>query len=148
MLKKKNRSSSSSTITTIQSLPKDLLVEIVASVASYSSNDLFNVKKSCKDLLDAGKNNYVYRRISLDKFSFIPWRRSSNTKKLALFLKHCKENQNTENLYREGLRKCLENGNTEEGLKKLDMAAKEGHKEAKYVYGMILLCSSSMEDEK
>ncbi|MED6127807.1 hypothetical protein PIB30_091656 [Stylosanthes scabra] len=149
MLKKKNRSSPSSTITTIQSLPKDLLVEIVLSVASHSSDDLFNVKKNCKELLDVGKNNYVYRRISLDKFPFIPWRRSPTTEKLSLFLKRCKENQNTESLYREGLRECLGNNeNMEEGLKNLDMAAKEGHKEAKYVYGMILLCSSSMENVK
>ncbi|MED6212935.1 hypothetical protein PIB30_088262 [Stylosanthes scabra] len=149
MLKKKNRSCSSSTITTIQSLPKDLLVEIVASVASHSSDDLFNVKKSCKDLLDAEKDYYVYRRISLDKFPFIPWRRSPTTEKLSLFLKYCKENQNTESLYREGLQEFLgNNGNMEEGLRNLDMVAKKGPKEVKYVYGMILLCSSSMEDEK
>ncbi|MED6110367.1 hypothetical protein PIB30_042156 [Stylosanthes scabra] len=148
MLKKKNRSSSSLTITTIKSLPKDLLVEIVASVASHSSIDFHNAKKSCKDLLDAGEDNYVYRRISLDRFPFIQWRRSPTTDKLLLFLKRCKENQNAESLYREGLRECLGNGNMKEGLKSLDMAAKEGHKEAKYVYGMMLLCSSLCEDEK
>ncbi|XP_057720626.1 putative F-box protein At1g67623 [Arachis stenosperma] len=140
IFKKKNKPSSSSTI---KSLPKELLVEIVASVASHSIIDLHNVKKSCKDLLEAVEDNYVYRRVSLDKFSFIP--RFSNDKEL-LFLKRCKENQNTESLYREGLRECLWNGNAE-GLRLLDMAAKEGHKEAKYVYGIILLYSSR-QDEK
>ncbi|KAL1373129.1 hypothetical protein HN51_003142 [Arachis hypogaea] len=135
LFKKKSTSSSSSTI---KSLPKDLLVKIVASVASHSFIDLHNVKKSCKDLLEAAEDNYVYRRVSLDKFSFIP--RYSNDKELS-FLKRCKENQNIESLYREGLRECLGNGNAE-GLKLLDMAANEGHKEAKYVYGIILLCSS------
>ncbi|KAL1334286.1 putative F-box protein At1g67623 [Arachis hypogaea] len=135
---KKSRSSSSSII---KSLPKELLVEIVASVASHSFIDLHNVKKSCKDLLEAAEDNYVYRRVSLDKLSFIP--RSSNDKELS-FLKRCKENQNTESLYREGLREYLGNGNAK-GLRLLDMAAKEGHKEAKYVYGMILLCSSRQD---
>ncbi|KAL4398523.1 hypothetical protein AHAS_Ahas01G0300400 [Arachis hypogaea] len=140
IFKKKNKPSSSSTI---KSLPKELLVEIVASVASHSIIDLHNVKKSCKDFLEAAEDNYVYRRVSLDKFSFIP--RFSNDKELS-FLKRCKENQNTESLYREGLRECLWNGNAE-GLRLLDMAAKEGHKEAKYVYGIILLYSSR-QDEK
>ncbi|MED6211733.1 hypothetical protein PIB30_076457 [Stylosanthes scabra] len=145
MLKKnnRNRSFSSSTMTTIKLLPKDLLVEIVASVASHSSIDLHNVKKSCKVLLDAGKDNYVHRRISLDKILFIQWRRSPTADKLSLFLKRCKDNQNAKSLYREGLQECLGNGNIEEGLKSLDMTAKEGHKKVKYVYGMILLCSSA-----
>ncbi|XLU42923.1 hypothetical protein S245_037737, partial [Arachis hypogaea] len=56
----------------------------------------------------------------------------------------CKENQNTKSLYREGLRECLGNENAE-GLRLLDMAAKKGHKEAKYVYNMILLCSSRQD---
>ncbi|XLR08243.1 hypothetical protein HN51_063214 [Arachis hypogaea] len=73
--------------------------------------------------------------------SFIP--KSFNDKEL-LFLKRCKENQNTKSLYREGLRECLGNENAE-GLRLLDMAAKKGHKEAKYVYNMILLCSSRQD---
>ncbi|RYR31666.1 hypothetical protein Ahy_B01g056528 [Arachis hypogaea] len=123
---KKSRSSSSSTI---KLFPKNLLVKIVASVASHSFIDLHNVKKSCKDLLEAAEDNYVFRRVSLDKL-FHP--------------KRCKENQNTKSLYREGLRECLGNENAE-GLRLLDMAAKKGHKEAKYVYNMILLCSSRQD---
>ena len=131
----------SSSTTAIKSLPKDLLVEVVASVASHSFTDLHNMKLCCKDLLDATKDNYVFQQVSLDKFPLIQW---LPNEKESSFLKRCRESQNLESLYREGLRECLGNGNID-GLESLNMAAQKGHKEAKYVYGMILLCSQDEE---
>ncbi|XP_057425258.1 putative F-box protein At1g67623 [Lotus japonicus] len=54
-----------------------------------------------------------------------------------------------ESLYREGLREYFGNPNGKiNGLEILKVAAQNGHKEAKYVCGMILLCSEDDELRK
>lgn len=130
----------------IKSLSRDLLVEVVASAASQSFIDLHNMKICCKDFLEATEDNYVWQRVSLEKFPLIEW--FPNDKALS-FLKRCRESENTESLYREGLREYFgyPNGNIG-GLGSLKMASQKGHREAKYVYGMILLCSKDDECRK
>ncbi|XP_061365209.1 F-box protein At2g35280-like [Gastrolobium bilobum] len=128
----------------IASLPKDLLVEVVASVASHSFIDLHNMKLCCRGFLDAAEDKYVCKHVSLDKFPLIQW--NPKEKELS-FLKRCRESENMESLYREGLREYFSCSNGD-GLGSLKNAAQKGHKEAKYVYGMILLCSKDDELRK
>ncbi|KAH1117450.1 hypothetical protein GLYMA_17G083900v4 [Glycine max] len=111
--KKRHTYNNGSSTSPIKSLPKDLLVEVVARVASDSIVDLRNMKQS------------------------------------SCFLKCCRESGNIESLYREGLLKFFNypNGNIN-GLGDLKTAALKGHIEAKYVYGMILLCSHDDESRK
>ena len=52
----------------IKSLPKDLLIDVLARVASDSVADLFNVEQSCKDLLKVGNNYYVLQHACMDIF--------------------------------------------------------------------------------
>ncbi|CAJ2634949.1 F-box protein [Trifolium pratense] len=132
----------------IQSLPTDLLAEVVATVASQSFLDLHNVKISCKDFLQATNHNYNYvlQKVSLDNFPLIQW--FPNEKALT-FLRRCEESENIEILFREGLREYFNypNGNIG-GLERLQIAAQRGHKEAMYVYGMLLLSSENHESRK
>ncbi|KAK7330232.1 hypothetical protein VNO77_24420 [Canavalia gladiata] len=153
LMKKKNdnkrkgsRNNGSSPIASIKSLPKDLLVEVIARVASHSFVDLHNIKMCCKDFLNASEENYVWRQVCLDKFPLIQF---SPNDKVSSFLKRCRESENLESLYREGLREYFNypNGNIG-GLESLKIASEKGHKEAKYVYGMILLCSQDDESRK
>ncbi|XP_057445004.1 putative F-box protein At1g67623 [Lotus japonicus] len=132
--------------TTIQALPRDLLVEVVATVASSSFMDFHTIKTCCRDFLDATEDRYVWQRVSLDNFPLIQWRPNN---KATSFLTRCKECGNMESLYREGLRKYFDypDGNMD-GLEILKTAAQKGHKEAKYVCGMILLCSEDDEMRK
>ncbi|TKY54970.1 putative F-box protein [Spatholobus suberectus] len=119
----------SSSTAPIKSLPKDLLVEVVARVASDSVIDLRNMKE----------DKYVWQRVSLDEFRLNLWFPNDQT---LSFLKRCKESGNIESLYREGLRKFFNYPNGDiSGLGDLKMAAQKGHMEAKYVYGMVMLCS-------
>ncbi|XP_057444321.1 putative F-box protein At1g67623 [Lotus japonicus] len=133
-----------SSIVAIRSLPRDLLVEVIASVASHSFIDLHNLKKCSKDLLDATEDNYVWQRVSLETFPLVQWH--PNDKKLS-FLERCKRSKNIESLYREGLREYFNHGKID-GLDTLKAAAQKGHKEAKYVYGMISLCSQDDASRK
>ncbi|XP_057437833.1 uncharacterized protein LOC130729980 [Lotus japonicus] len=126
--------------TAIQMLSRDLLVEVIATVASHSFIDLHIVKMCCKDFLNAAEDSYVWRRVSLDMFPLIQWRPNE---KVTSFLNLCMECGNIESLYREGLRKYFDypNGKIDDGLEILKVAAQKGHKEAKYLCGMISLCS-------
>ncbi|KAI4334914.1 hypothetical protein L6164_013615 [Bauhinia variegata] len=128
---------------TINSLPKDLLLDIFSRAASESFTDLYKLKITCKDFLDVAQDNYIYQTVSLDKFPLVPWH-----KKEYLFLKHCKEKGNSEGLYRGGMLEYFKEFVEDSGLESLKKASEQGHKEAKYAYGMILLCSEDEEMRK
>ncbi|GAU19016.1 hypothetical protein TSUD_193540 [Trifolium subterraneum] len=132
--------------TSIQSLPRDMLLEVIVSVASPSYLDLHNIKMCCKDFLQISEQKYVLQNVSFDNFPLIQW--FPNEKALKL-LKRCEECENIEVLFREGFRKYFEypNGNIG-GFERLKVAAQRGHKEAMYVYGMLLLCSENQESRK
>ncbi|XP_057452142.1 putative F-box protein At1g67623 [Lotus japonicus] len=132
--------------TTIKMLPRDLLVEVVATVVSHSFIDLCIIKKCCKDFHDASEDINIWKRVSLDKFPLIQWLPND---KISSFLKRCRECGNMESLYREGLQKYFYYPNGKiDGFELLKVAAQKGHKEAKYVCGMILLCSEDEELRK
>ncbi|XP_057425443.1 uncharacterized protein LOC130718830 [Lotus japonicus] len=123
----------------IKMLPRDLLVEVVAIVASHSFIDFHTIKMCCKDFLNAAEDSYVWRKVSLDTFSLIQWLPND---KASSFLNRCKECGNLESLFRQGLREYFNYPNAKTGgLRILKIAAQKGHKEAKYVCGMISLCS-------
>ena len=124
--------------TTMKELPRDMLVEVLATVASNSFTDLYTMKKCCKDFLDAAEDRNIWRRISLDTFPLIHW---VPNEKVSWFLNRCMECGNIESLFREGLRKFFNPDDKIDGVEILKEASEKGHKEAKYVYGMILLGS-------
>ncbi|XP_057432592.1 uncharacterized protein LOC130725372 [Lotus japonicus] len=126
-------------IAPITTLSRDLLIEVVATVASHSFVDLHTIKMCCKDFLDATEDSYVWRRVSLDTFPLIQWLPND---KVSSFLNRYKEYGNIESLFREGLLKYFGYPNRNiDGLEILKIASQKGHKEAKYVFGMISLCS-------
>ncbi|XP_058777038.1 putative F-box protein At1g67623 [Vicia villosa] len=136
----------SSSSSVIQSLPRDLLFDMFASIGSQSFVDLHRMKICCKDFLELSEESYVLQNISLDNFPFIQWIPNENA---LIFLKRCVESENVESLYREGLREYFSypNGN-KGGLESLKFAAQKCHKEAMYVYGMILMCSENRDSRK
>ncbi|XP_057426559.1 putative F-box protein At1g67623 [Lotus japonicus] len=144
--KRRHTSKSTSHTVAIKSLSRDLLAEVVATVASHSFIDLHNIKMCSKDFLDATEDSSVWRRVFLETFPLIQWRPND---KVLSFLNRCKECGNIESLYREGMQKYFYDPNGKiDGLGILKAAAQKGHKEAKYVYGMILLCSEDGELRK
>ncbi|XP_057432113.1 putative F-box protein At1g67623 [Lotus japonicus] len=144
--KRRSTRKGSHSTSTIKILLRDLLVEVVAKVASHSLIDLQNIKRCCKGFLDASEDSYVWQRVSLDTFLLIQWLPNDE---VSSFLKRCRKCGNIESLYREGLREYFDYPNGKiDGLEMLKVAAQKGHKEAKYVCGMILLCSKHKELRK
>ncbi|KAF7837801.1 putative F-box protein [Senna tora] len=135
-----NNNNNNNNRTSIQCLPKDLLVDIFAKVASHSSTDLFNLKFCSRHFLDASQDNYIYQQVSLNKFPFIHW--FPITHQESSFLNRCKECGNLESLFRQGMLQFFSHIQFDQaqGFLTLQKAAREGHKEAMYVVALILLC--------
>ncbi|KAJ4978223.1 hypothetical protein NE237_009003 [Protea cynaroides] len=126
-------------LSSINSLPHELLTEVLARAGSSSVTDLFNVKQSCKEFFNAGCDAEVLRRVSLEKFPTVPW---MNSAEYYSFLRHCEEKGNSEAMFKRGMMEYFSSMNKQEsGMEFLNKAASLGHKEAAYVLGLILLCS-------
>ncbi|KAK1575673.1 hypothetical protein Q3G72_007452 [Acer saccharum] len=123
----------------IKSLPKDLLIDVLTRVASSSVADLFNVERSCKDLLEVGNDNFVLQHACMDCFPIAPWPVSD---KASLFLRRCRESGNAEALFRQGMFEYFTLLETKSGLMLLQRAAHKGHTEATYIVGILLLSLS------
>lgn len=133
--------------TTIKALPRELLVEIMAKVASASVLDLCKVKLSCKQFLHAAEDDYVYQHASMDKFALVPLPWFTREKETS-FLKRCRESGNSEISYREGMVEYFSSLRVELGLEKLKKAALEGHEDSKYVRCMLLMSSEDGQERK
>lgn len=141
-LKKKNNASP---INIVKTLPNELLVEIIGKVASNSMADLCQMKLTCKDFLDASEDGYVYQHASMENFALIPLPWFTDEKETS-FLRRCRENDNLEILYREGMVQYFSTSMVDLGFENLKKAALEGHHEAKYVYSMLLM--ANCEDDE
>jgi len=105
----------------IKSLPNELLTEVLGHVASTSFTDLFNVKLSCKYFLEVAKDDYIFQRISLEKFPVVPLRISNEA---SSFFKRCEESGNPESLFRQGMIDYFSLAMIESGLEYLKRVAK------------------------
>ncbi|KAE9454210.1 hypothetical protein C3L33_13896, partial [Rhododendron williamsianum] len=140
----------------INSLPSDLLVDVLSRVASSSFTDLFNSKLCCRDFRGAAEEECVLEQVSMVGFPVIhQWLKSE---KVSWFLNQCVQIGNPEALYRQGMvtkslfpNLILAYLTLNARLEKLRRASEKGHAEASYVYGIILVCmggQSSVEGLK
>ncbi|KAF7837829.1 F-box protein [Senna tora] len=86
------------------------------------------------------QHNYIYQQVSLQKFPLVHWFPISHHQ--SSFLNRCKECDNLESLFREGMLQFFSHIQFDQaqGFLTLQNAAQEGHKEAMYVVALILLC--------
>ncbi|KAK7363583.1 hypothetical protein VNO77_05730 [Canavalia gladiata] len=145
--KKKKKKHGDESITTIKSLPNELLVEILAKVASRSIFDLCKVKLCCKDFLYAAEDDYVYHHASMEKFALVPLPWFTGQGEFS-FLKRCRESGNSKISYREGMVQYFRSSSLISGFENLKKAAMEGHNDAKYVYCMLLMCCEDEQERK
>ncbi|XP_054777345.1 putative F-box protein At1g67623 [Prosopis cineraria] len=132
--------------TNVESLPSHVLSEIFATVASSSVADLYALKtcsRSFQNLIE--EDDYIYKHVCMQKIPYIPW---FITPQESSFLTRCKQSGNPESLFREGMVKFFKEVKTDSGLERLKEASQKGHTEARYVWGMILLCSEEEDERK
>ncbi|XP_049395957.1 putative F-box protein At1g67623 [Solanum stenotomum] len=121
-------------------LPRVLLTEIVAKVASSSFKDLINVKLSCKIFNKVAKKRYVYQKVTLVDFPIEPsWKKQTQEKinGVTSFMEQCRKCGNTEALYRKGVVDFFKNDKPEVAMEFLKQAANGDHFGALYVIGII-----------
>ncbi|XP_061993418.1 putative F-box protein At1g67623 [Rosa rugosa] len=127
-------------VSAMKSLPNDLLLEVIAKVASNSFDDLCRIRQTCKEFKEAGQEDYIFQHVSIEKFPLFPLRKR---KRFSELMRRCQKCGNAEALYRQGvldlfsLRKRYE---FESGFECLEKAAAKGHIEATYLYGVFLTC--------
>ncbi|XP_060964709.1 uncharacterized protein LOC133033692 [Cannabis sativa] len=115
---------------TIDWLPNDLIVDILAHVATISISDFFQSKDN---------DHYIYNKLSLDELSCHPWDLYMSKEATTLFTK-CLNSQNSEAMYRLGVKK-------KSGVELLEKAANAGHLGASYFMGIILICKEEDESD-
>ncbi|KAM7257725.1 hypothetical protein ACFE04_013466 [Oxalis oulophora] len=125
--------------TTIDSLPRDILVNVVSFVMSNSLRDHSNIKLSCKDFYKIAEDKFVFQITSLERFPMTRWRYREEVYE---FINRCKESGNPEALYRQGFIDFFSKKLKVSGTENLKKATENGHVDASYVYGIILLCES------
>ncbi|XP_010418540.1 PREDICTED: putative F-box protein At1g67623 [Camelina sativa] len=130
----------------LDSLPEDLLVEISSCIAASSLSEVRNLRLVSKPFRHICDDGYVLRRLSLQETPLFPWHRDHET--FSNFFKRCRKNGNPEALYRKGFIYYFLQNREHKGLKHLAKAAEKGHKEAKYVYGLILICLGGQTKQK
>ncbi|EYU26998.1 hypothetical protein MIMGU_mgv1a013775mg [Erythranthe guttata] len=125
------------------SIPHELVSEVLSRVASSSIKDIFNAKLSCKMLNEIAKDMYVYQRVSLDEVPIIPWKPISQEQET--FLNTCLQSENPESLYRQAVLDYFNKTNLESTCMHLQKAVKNGHTGALYVTCIVLLFSGNEE---
>lgn len=132
--------------TSMESLPKEMIVRVLALVASKSLTDLVNAKLSCKYLLEISEDDFIFEKVSIDKFRILPWWKMTNP--VSMFLKRCEESGNPEWLYVLGLYEFFSLSKTNYGSSCLKRAADKGHVKSSYIYSIILICCGGEQKEQ
>lgn len=133
----------------IECLPRELLSELVAKVASDSFTDFMNLKLCSTQFLEITQDDYAYQNVSLHQFPLIRWLPNNTHKSYyhsSSFLNRCRECGNLDSLFREGMLQFF-SFIQQEGFQTLKMAAQKGHKESMYVVAMINLFGNFQDND-
>ncbi|KAK4708703.1 hypothetical protein R3W88_029628 [Solanum pinnatisectum] len=117
----------------IQSLPTELLIDIVERISSYSLKDLVNVKLSSRVLNQVANEPSIYQKVTLVDF---PYRRWSVVKEAISFLEMCRASRNLKALYRKSVFDFF-NRNDPTALGMINQAVDGDHIGAFYVFAII-----------
>nr|GMC63849.1 putative F-box protein At1g67623 [Ipomoea batatas] len=122
------------------SLPHNLITDILVRVAAHSFKDFINTKLCCRGWNELGEDRYVLKHLSLHEFK--EWKllvpeSEEYKRKSSWLVNKCADAGNLEALYRKGLVGYLGGLEPEKGLQWLKNAANAGHGGAEYAAAMI-----------
>ncbi|KAH0665217.1 hypothetical protein KY290_027494 [Solanum tuberosum] len=119
----------------IESLLRELLIDIVERIASYSLKNLMRVKLSSSVLNQVANEPSVYQKVILLSIPVFIWS-CSVVRRCTSFLEMCRPLGNLEALYRKGVYEFFKRSDSN-GLGILSQAADGGHIGASYVLAII-----------
>ncbi|KAG8366396.1 hypothetical protein BUALT_Bualt17G0075300 [Buddleja alternifolia] len=132
-------------VTTIDRMPKELIGEVLARVASASFTDMFSAKLSCKTFHQVAEDRYIYKHVSLNNFPIVAW--SPLNEMQQVFLTKCEECENPNLIFRQAVVDYFGGEQLESRLiiRRLDKAIQLGHIGAFYLRCILLIFSGNNE---
>ncbi|XP_071695519.1 putative F-box protein At1g67623 [Rutidosis leptorrhynchoides] len=103
----------------LETLPQDMLVKFLSRVGQDSSKQLFILKLVRKSFLNLSDDPLVCKRISLDRWDLVPWRKP----KMDHIIRRCYFYGNPNVIFQRGLINYFDKSNTELGLRLIEEAA-------------------------
>ncbi|KAK6145460.1 hypothetical protein DH2020_022280 [Rehmannia glutinosa] len=126
-----------SNCSSFESIPNELISEVLSRVAASSLTDMFNAKLSCKILNEIAEEKQVYQRVSLDKFPIVPWKPLNE--KQQVFLNKCQQSENPDFMYRQAVLDYFNKTDLRSACQHLEKAVKLGHIGSQYLTCIILI---------
>ncbi|KAL1202768.1 F-box protein [Cardamine amara subsp. amara] len=127
----------------IESLPNDILREIISQVATSSRRDVRHFMQSSPELAKSAPDKQVYKRLNLKPFAKNPlWALNNYTQ----LMERCLESGNMEAHYIKGIQQYFQHNNTNIGLEHLKKSADGLYADSIYLYGIIMTCRGQLEE--
>ncbi|XP_073130139.1 F-box protein At2g35280-like [Henckelia pumila] len=123
----------------IETLPNELVSEVLGRVAASSIIDIINAKLSCKTFKEIGEDSHVYHHMSLNKKFIDSWTPLSQEQQV--FLNKCWNSENPELFYRQAMLDYFNRGDMESACKYLLKAVDARHVGALYLTCIMLILS-------
>ncbi|CAA7059784.1 unnamed protein product [Microthlaspi erraticum] len=128
----------------LESLPDELLRDIISRVARSDRTDVRNVMVTSTELSIHAKDREVRKSINLSAFTRFP-RWAENFEKL---MEKCADGGNVEAHYVKGIREYFLQNNVAVGLNHLKKAADGGYDDGIYLYVILMLCNGETVEGK
>ncbi|KAG2329819.1 hypothetical protein Bca4012_020651 [Brassica carinata] len=125
-------------------MPDDMLRLIVSKVGSASSTDYCNAVLSCKSLNFGSDDPFIGKALSIAPLVERPHRANRYEKLMENLLAA----NNLDAHYVKGMQEFFDFDNHIMGLHHLSVASEGDHKEAKYLYGLLLMAMGMIEKGK
>ncbi|KAJ4883692.1 hypothetical protein Rs2_33785 [Raphanus sativus] len=122
-------------------MPNDMLMVIVTKVGATSSVDYVNTITSCKSLKFGFHNHFVARDLNLAPLIKTPLLAYDYPD----LMESCLKSNNVGANYIKGLLEFFDRDNEVLGLHHLRLSSKGGHKEATFIYGVVLMALGMTE---
>lgn len=121
----------------MENLSNDVLLYIIVILASTSVQDLFNIMLVCKYLKSVAEDTFVYKNVSLNKVSLVPWETSERKER---FLNRVCLSLNTKYHFRIGCQEIFcPIPNILAATKHLTIATSQGHCAATYALALLMV---------
>lgn len=121
--------------TLLESMPDDILMVVVSKVGTISSIDYLNTITSCKSLHFGIDNQFIAKKLNLAPLI----RRPLLAYEYEDLMEKCLESNNASANYIKGLLELFNRQNQVVGIHHLRLAYTDGHNEARFIYGVVLL---------
>ncbi|KAF8096736.1 hypothetical protein N665_0302s0010 [Sinapis alba] len=129
----------------LESLPQDLLGEILSRVASSSREDIRQCVTVSRTISAATQDYCVFNKLSLRPQAMSPLLTFGRYHQL---MNRCLQSDNPAAHYIEGLKQYFIHENTILGLFHLKKSAENSYDNGTYIYGILMLCTGNTEEGK